>query len=96
MQVSWTNAALGDLDQIQDFVAQDSSAAAYRLAADLIGRTDELLASNPMIGRKGRASGTRELVISRTPYILVYRVRGGDVEVLAVVHGAREWPKSFT
>ncbi|CAN7648660.1 type II toxin-antitoxin system RelE/ParE family toxin [Mesorhizobium sp. LjRoot246] len=94
MQVSWTNAALGDLDQIQDFVAQDSPVAAYRLAADLIGRTDELLVSNPIIGRKGRANGTRELVISRTPYI--YRVRGGDVEVLAVVHGAREWPKSFT
>lgn len=96
MQVSWTSAALDELDQIQDFIAQDSPVAAYRLTADLIGRTDELLASNPMIGRKGRAGGTRELVIARTPYIVVYRVRGSDVEIIAVVHGAREWPESLT
>ncbi|MER8444170.1 type II toxin-antitoxin system RelE/ParE family toxin [Mesorhizobium sp. M1066] len=96
MQVSWTGAALDDLDQIQDFVAQDSPVAAYRLTADIIGRTDELLASNPMIGRQGRAGGTRELVIARTPYIVVYRVRGSDVEIIAIVHGAREWPEGHT
>jgi len=32
------------------------------------------LAKNPNVGRLGRVSGTRELVVSRTPYIVVYRV----------------------
>jgi toxin ParE1/3/4 len=94
MRVSWTIPALRDLDQIQDFIAQDSPIAAYRLATELIGRTDTLLTANPNAGRAGRAPGTRELVLSGTPYIVVYRVRK-LVEVVAVVHGAREWPDNF-
>jgi toxin ParE1/3/4 len=47
-----------------------------------------------MIGRQGRVGGTRELVVQGTPYIVVYRVHD-DVEILAVVHGARKWPESF-
>ena len=94
MQVRWTWPALNDLDAIQDFVAQDSPAAAYALASTLLDRTTALLADNPMIGRAGRVAGTRELVVSGTRYIVAYRVREA-VEVLAVVHGAREWPDEF-
>jgi toxin ParE1/3/4 len=94
MRVLWTIPALRDLDQIQDFIAHDSPIAAHKLATDLMRRTDKLLAANPKAGRTGRAQGTRELVISGTPYIVVYRVRD-LVEVVAVVHGAREWPDNF-
>jgi toxin ParE1/3/4 len=94
MRVSWTVPALRDLDQIQDFIALDSPAAAYKLATELIGRTDKLLTANPKAGRTGRAQGTRELVMPGTPYIVVYRVRD-VVEIVAVVHGAREWPDNF-
>lgn len=94
MRVRWTLPALEHIDQIQDFIARESPAAAYKLTAELIGRTDELLASNLVIGRAGRVAGTRELVLSRTPYIVVYRV-GDAVEIIAVMHGARDWPKSF-
>ncbi len=47
------------------------------------------------MGRAGRVPGTRELVISGTPYIVPYRVRGGAVEVLRVFHAARRWPTEF-
>lgn len=95
MRVSWTRPALADLEQIEDFIAQDSPTVAYRLVSDLIGRTETLLSENPMIGRRGRAAGTRELVTPNTPYIVVYRVTD-LVEILAVMHGAREWPESFS
>ena len=45
-------------------------------------------------GRIGRWEGTRELVISRTPYIVSYRVMDDTVEILRVFHGAQEWPDS--
>jgi toxin ParE1/3/4 len=89
MRVVWTRGALADVDQIQDHVAQDRPIEAYRLALALIGRTDALRADNPLAGRPGRAVGTRELVVTGTPYIVIYRVRD-IVEVLAVVHGARK------
>ena len=52
----------------------------------------ELLATHPASGRIGRVPGTRELVITGTPYIVPYRVRGDAVEILRVFHGARKWP----
>jgi plasmid stabilization system protein ParE len=47
MRVVWTRGALADVDQIQDFVAQDRPIAAYQLAMALIGRTNALLADSP-------------------------------------------------
>jgi plasmid stabilization system protein ParE len=46
------------------------------------------------MGRRGRASDTRELVFADLPYIVVYRVTN-QVEILAVVHTARDWPEAF-
>jgi toxin ParE1/3/4 len=98
MRVTWTRAALRQLDEIQDYVAQDRPSAAFKLVADLIERANRLLCAMPLIGRPGRIPGTREWVASGTPYILVYQVREQDEyqvreqdEILAVVHAARDW-----
>jgi plasmid stabilization system protein ParE len=36
--------------------------------------------------------GTRELVIGRTPYFIVYRHADERIEIIALIHGARAWP----
>lgn len=53
----------------------------------------ERLSNFPSMGRPGRVSGARELVVSGTPYIIPYRVRDEEVEILRVFHGARKWPR---
>lgn len=45
-----------------------------------------------MMGRTGELEGTRELVISRTPYKAVYVVHEDHIEITRVIHGARQWP----
>jgi toxin ParE1/3/4 len=35
---------------------------------------------------------TRELVVARTPFVVSYRIAGREIQVLAVLHGARAWP----
>lgn len=52
------------------------------------------LAFYPLVGRQGRVEGTRELVISATPYIAVYRIKE-RIEVLHIRHGAQRWPETF-
>lgn len=94
MKLIWTIPALNDLDQIQDFIAQDSPLAAFTLTGDVLELADKLLPANPMIGRQGRVAGTRELIVPKAPYIVVYRVTD-RIEVLAVVHTARDWPEAF-
>ena len=43
-------------------------------------------------GRKGRVEGTREWVLTGTPYIVVYVERADGFEVWRVLHGSQEWP----
>ena len=47
------------------------------------------------MGRPGRIEGTRELVISRTPYIAAYRIAGDTVRILRLLHGAQQWPDEY-
>jgi addiction module RelE/StbE family toxin len=85
------NVALENLNTEADYIAQDNPAAAARTVELIIRAVDELK-RYPAMGRPGRVLGTRELVIAGTPYIVPYRVRKANVEVLRVFHGARKWP----
>ena len=44
------------------------------------------------MGRSGRVSGTRELVIPKTPFVVPYRLQRNVIQILRVYHGAR-WLK---
>lgn len=90
-KVRWTETALEYLDAALNYVAEDSPQAAEAMAKRIFVTVKEL-GFHPQIGRPGRCRGTRELVITGTPYVIPYRVRGEQVEILRVLHGARKWP----
>ncbi len=99
MRLVWTPRARVDLDEITAYIAEQNPDAAQRVA-DYIQDEAGLLAQQPGLGRPGRKEGTRELIVSKTAwhsaYIIPYRVRGERIELLAVVHGAREWPADLS
>ena len=75
-----------------DYIAADSPLAAAD-QDDEIERQVNLLHEHPKMGRPGRVKGTRELVISSTPFVLVYRLKGAHrIEVLRLLHGSQRWP----
>jgi toxin ParE1/3/4 len=94
VRVRWLRVALANLEAEADYIAEDNPAAAGRLVQRIF-RAVDLLAKNPSMGRPGRVSGTRELVVADTPYIVPYRVRANAVEILRVFHAARKWLTSF-
>ena len=51
------------------------------------------LADFQLSGRRGAVDGTRELVVSRLPFIAVYRVMEAYVEIVAVFHAAQDKPR---
>ena len=79
---------------IQDYVADRNPAAAHRLVNEFLDRSERLISSAPEIGRSGRVERMREMILPDIGYIVAYRLRD-VVEILAVVHGAREWPEEF-
>ena len=46
----------------------------------------------PHRGRPGKKEGTRELVLSPLPYLVVYSVRRDVIFVVRILHGAQQWP----
>ncbi|MBI2307601.1 MAG: type II toxin-antitoxin system RelE/ParE family toxin [Rhodocyclales bacterium] len=91
MALRWLRQALDDLRGIHDYIAAENPVAARQVISHLREQA-RLLPLHPEIGRPGRLPGTRELVIVRFPYILAYRERGADIEILLVVHTSRLWP----
>ena len=90
MTVFWTPEALADRHVIYDYIEADNPNAAVSLD-ERFSAAASGLSCHPYLGRSGRITGTRELVVHQN-YILVYDVVGAGIRVLRVLHVARQWP----
>jgi addiction module RelE/StbE family toxin len=88
MRLRWTPAAADDLESIDEYLTQHLPSFAQSTVVEIY-QTILTLRSTPHRGRAGREEGTRELVLPRLPYIVVYRVKDNDVEILHIFHGAQ-------
>jgi toxin ParE1/3/4 len=91
MRVEWTVSAGNDRESLIEYIAQDSPTAALNQLDEIERQTDRL-AKYPKLGRPGRMKGTRELVVNRTSFIAVYRIKREVVQILRLLHGAQKWP----
>lgn len=87
-------AAEVDLEAIYDHIAADNATA----AAELIARLEDLatrLAESPGMGRARPEllPNLRSFAVGR--YLVFYRPGGGGIEVVRVLHGARDVPALF-
>ena len=94
MNLVWEEDALSDLEGIYEYIAQDNSGAATE-TTERITEAVALLEESPGMGRPGRVPNTRELVVSGTPYIVPYRVRRRDIQILRVFHTAQRAPNQW-
>ena len=94
MKIKWLKLASRDLEHVETYIAQESPATAIQVILRIIDAV-ELLADQPGIGRSGRVEGTRELVVTGTPFIVPYRLKNSYIEILRVYHQARKWPNNL-
>ena len=94
MPVVWLAAAVQDVLSIRTFIAKQDPQAAQNIALR-IDQAISLLGTMTNMGRPGRIFGTRELVISGTSFLAIYRVGNGRVEILRVFHGRQPIPQSL-
>jgi toxin ParE1/3/4 len=89
--VRYTRQAVAELDEARAYIARERP----RAAAEMVRRVREAidgLRRFPERGRSGREPGTRELVVPRTSFVVPYRISGREIQILAVLHGRRDWP----
>ena len=90
MQLRWTEEAANDLEHIADYLFEHASERCGGIGAlDL--RRARRAADISVSGTPGRKQGTRELVLSPLPYIVVYAVRGDVIYIARILHGAQQW-----
>lgn len=93
MKIKWLRQALRNLEQAHAYIVQDDTEAARQLILRIQGAVDQL-AEFPFMGRVGRVASTRELVISNTSYLIIYRIKEENVEILRILHSSRKYPKN--
>jgi toxin ParE1/3/4 len=91
MLVRWTKAAADDLENIADYLFAKTPENAARLIRELYN-APSTLKTLPNRGRPGKKAGTRELVMSSLPYVIVYQLSGDVIHVVRILHGAQDWP----
>jgi addiction module RelE/StbE family toxin len=91
MQLRWTAEAADDLERIADYLLTYTPTRAPDLIRAVYDAPSDLL-TFPNRGRQGKQEGTRELVLSPLPYIVVYKVFGETIFVVRILHGAQKWP----
>jgi toxin ParE1/3/4 len=96
--IRWTEPAHADFLGIVEWLNSKNPAAAARVGRSILEAV-EMLGSFPHLGKPGRSPDTRELGVSRFPYLLVYSVEQAailsdpaQVAILRVLHGAMLWP----
>jgi len=91
MKIEWSPEAAADFAGIVAYIHEQNPSAANRVAHNMYDSAASLK-SFPNRGRPGRIDGTRELVLSPLPFIVVYRVKANVVEIARVLHGSQRWP----
>ena len=95
MKVFWTLNAINHLTNIYEYIALNSPTYARRMV-DRITLRSEQISTQPLSGRKVpeyEAEDIRELI--EKPYLIIYRVKQDQIDVLAVIHGAQLLPEEI-
>ena len=92
MKLVWLQRANIELEAISNDIARDNPAAADAVELRILTSVEHV-GEFPEAGRTGRVKGTREVAVVAYPYVVVYRIKGDEVQVLTVRHTSRQWPE---
>ncbi|MEI9805332.1 MAG: type II toxin-antitoxin system RelE/ParE family toxin [Pseudolabrys sp.] len=87
MKVIYLRGALRDLEAIRSYIAQENPDAAGKV----VDRIEQAIARLDVLPLSGRPSlnGTRLLSVPGYPYVVIHRVSGATVRIVAIFHTAR-------
>jgi addiction module RelE/StbE family toxin len=94
VKLLWTERAIRHLGAFYAYIAEDSPQASDTMLDRLLEAVENL-ARFPQLGRTGRVEDTRELILPNVRLIVTYRIHQDQIQILAVLHAARQWPESF-
>jgi toxin ParE1/3/4 len=88
MKIRYTRRALSQLDEIYGYIAKENPDAAAGVISSIQSAINNL-AYFPRLGRATDRPDVYRLVQARFQYRIFYRLRGDEVIILRVLHGAQ-------
>jgi toxin ParE1/3/4 len=88
-KLRWSLAAAGDLEEIDRYLNLNHPVFALETVRRIYSSARSLK-QFPEKGRPGKITGTRELVLTPLPYVIVYSVESERVHLLRIFHGAQD------
>lgn len=90
-KIEFSKKAFEDLELIKKYIYENDELATQKIVSYIVERIETIIANNPGVGRAGRVLGTRELVLTKYPYIIPYFVKDDIVYIIRVLHTSRKW-----
>ena len=96
-QIVWRQAAIDDLDNIYDYIAQDAPIRAASFAEELTEKAG-FLAANPNIGETKIDALPCVRVFPHKNYLFLFTPlsNSNGIELLRIIHGAQDYLTAFT
>ncbi len=89
MQARFSSAARSDLHGIRSSLTDEAAERVVLAILEVVGYLETV----PFFGRVGRVKGTRELLVRRFPYVVVYTLaKGKHIDVERVLHTSEQLP----
>lgn len=95
MRIFFTPRADKDLAEIWTYLASNNLSAAERVLSDIESKV-KLLADNPMLGPVHKAIAAELRFLPAQPYLVLYRILPGFIEIVRIVDGRRDLSALFT
>ena len=95
-KIIWADSAVSDLESIAEFISRDSAAYASASVQRVLAAARSL-AHQPEMGRwvpELNDEAIREIFIHN--YRLVYRISANRIEILAIIHGKRDFSSAWS
>jgi len=89
MKIIWTQNADVDLDNLVDYISEDSDVYAQAFVLEILDVVQRLK-DFPKSGRvvpEYQQENTREIIVGH--YRVIYEIAGLSVRILTIIHGAR-------
>ena len=92
MKILWSSASFEDRTRIFDYLADKNPVAAVEIDMRIESAIEAFFTDHPKAGKTGRETGTREIFIPNTTYVVVYQIRASSIRILRVLHTSMMWP----
>ena len=90
-RLEWSARSQADRLNITEYYAQEASPFVADAAFSAIKQAGQAIASNPTAYREGIRPNTREYVMRRFPYTLIFQIAGETVTIVRVMHQAAKY-----